>query len=162
MKYCKICKIQIVKIPKWSYKQFESMVVCSIKCRNLWHRNYRPTKEILEKQSKSHIGKSHPWNKGENNNFWRGGKTPKILALRMSLKYKIWRRAVFERDNYKCVICGYKGNKLNADHIKPFCDYPELRFVIDNGRTLCVSCHKTTDTFGRKAIKDAKFFHQPI
>ena len=64
------------------------------------------------------------------------------------MEYKLWRKAVFERDNYTCIWCGYKGNKLQADHIKPFADYPELRFAIDNGRALCVDCHKKTRTWG--------------
>lgn len=89
--------------------------------------------------------------KGERSRWWRGGITPEIRRIRNSLEYKLWRHSVFERDNYTCVWCFKKGGKLNADHIKSFKNYPELRFAIDNGRTLCESCHKTTDNYGHKA-----------
>ena len=89
--------------------------------------------------------------KGEKNPLWKGGASTINARLRGSLEYKLWRKAVFERDNYTCIWCGdNSGGNLNADHIKPFAYYPELRFAIDNGRTLCVSCHQTTDTFARK------------
>lgn len=86
-------------------------------------------------------------NSGKNSYLWRGGKTSETEKLRKSIEYKIWRLAVFTRDNYTCVWCGQKGGQLNADHIKPWSLYPELRFAIDNGRTLCVPCHKTTETY---------------
>ena len=70
-------------------------------------------------------------------------------------EYKNWRKAVYERDNYTCQECGlHSGNGktviLNAHHIKSWSDYPELRFDINNGITLCRSCHKLTGNFGRK------------
>lgn len=93
--------------------------------------------------------------KGENNPMWQGGKTEKHLLIRMSLEYRLWRKAVYERDNYTCIWCGdNKGNNLEADHIKPFYLFPELRFAIDNGRTLCIECHKTTKTYGRPKISE--------
>jgi len=95
---------------------------------------------------------------GENNCNWKGGITSQNRMIRTSLEYKIWRRAVFERDNYTCIWCGARsgnGKKivLHADHIKPFAIFPELRFAIDNGRTLCIDCHKTTDTYAGKNNK---------
>jgi len=88
--------------------------------------------------------------KGEKNVNWKGGVTPLNEKIRKSSEYKLWREAVFKRDNYTCIWCGdNRGGNLNADHIKPFALFPELRFAIDNGRTLCIKCHQTTETFGR-------------
>jgi hypothetical protein len=96
--------------------------------------------------------------RGERSHFWKGGTTSEIQKLRMSLEYRTWRTAVFERDNYTCVLCGKIGGKINADHIKRFADFPELRFSIENGRTLCEACHKKTDTFGRWNRNESKNF----
>lgn len=118
------------------------------------------SEEHKKKLSAAHIGKPHPHGgkpnfktRGANCHLWKGGITPINSAIRHSIEYKLWRTAVFERDNYTCVWCNKRGGVLNADHIKPFARFPELRFAIDNGRTLCVPCHKSTDTYGAKAMK---------
>lgn len=90
---------------------------------------------------------------GEKSHFWKGGVHPINKIIRGSLEYKLWREAVFARDKWTCVWCGQVGGNLEADHIKPFARYPELRFAIDNGRTLCDPCHKTTDTYGRQKTR---------
>lgn len=109
------------------------------------HRfNKKTSEETRVKMSESHKGKHG----GERSNFWRGGITPINHLIRMSYEYKLVREACFKRDNYTCIWCGQKGGILNADHIKPFSLFPELRFALDNLRTLCVACHRTTDTYG--------------
>lgn len=89
--------------------------------------------------------------KGAESSFWRGGVTEQNKAIRSSFEYKQWRRAVFVRDDYTCRDCGSRGVELHADHIKPFAHHPEYRFDINNGRTLCVECHKKTPTYLWKA-----------
>lgn len=86
--------------------------------------------------------------KGKDNFNWKGGITPEIIMIRTSVEMRLWREAVFARDNFTCQQCGLRGCELNADHIKPFALYPELRFAIDNGRTLCIPCHRKTPTYG--------------
>ena len=108
-----------------------------------------PSREVRDKISKSMEGTGQ----GSKNTLWKGGITPINLAVRMSAKYKRWRTAIYERDSYTCRECKQIGGKLNADHIKPFSLYPEFRFELSNGRTLCVSCHKKTSTYGGKVLK---------
>jgi 5-methylcytosine-specific restriction endonuclease McrA len=86
----------------------------------------------------------------------RGSVSPE-RRIRYSPQMSAWRQAVFERDDYTCQLCGIRGGvELNADHIKPFALYPELRFDLSNGRTLCVPCHRKTDTFGISLVRKAR------
>lgn len=90
-------------------------------------------------------GIKRPEFSGENHFNWKGGTTILADKIRNSPEYRLWRWAVFTRDNFTCIWCLRKkevSGKLEADHIQSFKDYPELRFAIDNGRTLCEECHK--------------------
>lgn len=114
-----------------------------------WLGKKRPE---VKKWLKSFVKGNIPWNKnkkrpeitGSKHPNWTGysERFPEFYKLRHSLEYKLWRTSVFERDNYTCVWCGQRGGNLEADHIKPFAYFPELRFAIDNGRTLCKVCHQ--------------------
>lgn len=117
------------------------------------HRSEEVKKKLSEHFKLVYQGKNNPRYgiRGEFSPRWKGGITPINKIIRGSLEYRLWRTAVFKRDNYTCIWCGdNRGGNLEADHIKPFAYYPELRFAIDNGRTLCHECHKTTDTYGGK------------
>lgn len=62
---------------------------------------------------------------------------------RWSPEFREWRTAIFHRDRYTCWDCGKKGGRLNAHHLKSWAKYPELRFVLTNGITVCEDpCHK--------------------
>lgn len=125
-----------------------------------WKNNIRTGRmKLKEKQgylnsfeSRKKMGLAHS---GEKCTFYIDGRDDVNNKIRCSMEYKIWRTAVYERDNYTCIWCGARSGNgktvyLAADHIKPFSLFPELRFAIDNGRTLCKECHRKTDTFGCK------------
>lgn len=94
--------------------------------------------------------------KGEKSHCWKGGISPINARLRSSKEFKKWRKGVLERDNYTCKWCGLYSKSNHADHIAPFALFPELRFSLDNGRTLCSKCHLKTDTYGGKIHKKKK------
>ena len=164
---CKQCSIEFTPIKSgyWRKRKF-----CSLKCNSL---NQKGKKRVFSKQWRENIGKAmkgrimteehkkriglahkgrkHPelskYNKlhsGENHNNWQGGISSLNVRFRMTKEFQDWRKAVYKRDNYTCRDCGKRGNgNLNADHIKPFCIFPELRLVVSNGQTLCeIPCHK--------------------
>lgn len=90
--------------------------------------------------------------KGSKNPGWIDGRTPVNKLIRHSIEYKEWRKSVFERDEYTCKECGKRGGELHAHHEKPFAYFPELRFEVKNGKTMCVPCHRETDSYGSKLV----------
>ena len=59
---------------------------------------------------------------------------------RLTYDYMVWKKTVKARDGNKCRKCGATEH-LEAHHIKPFSKYPELRYEVSNGITLCHNCH---------------------
>jgi len=123
-------------------------------------KGIKRSQETIQKCKDSHYGKKYPERSGENHHYWKGGVTPENMRIRKSSDYSNWRRKIFERDDFTCVLCLKKGGMLNADHIMPFSTHPELRFKLENGRTLCKECHIKTDTFGGKMHKKEKKKHE--
>ncbi len=103
---------------------------------------------------KGEKGKNTSWNKdlrakddsrilaGKKHPRYKDGLSYGYKTGYYSADYKKWRTSVFKRDEFKCQCCEQVGGELNAHHIKQFAFYPKLRFVIDNGITLCKECHK--------------------
>lgn len=119
-------------------------------------------KEILQKISdtclkkygvKHYILTQHFF--GENSPVWKGG-VARQRSERFTYDYRKWRDSIFAKNLYTCQCCGLKsGNgktiKLNAHHIKNWKDNPNDRYDVDNGITLCESCHnKFHSEFGKK------------
>lgn len=92
---------------------------------------------------------------GENSPVWKGGIT-RIRNERALKEYHEWRTSVFERDRYTCQKCGAHNQKgthveLHAHHLKNWADNPDSRYIIENGVTLCSSCHYAFHSmFGKK------------
>lgn len=143
--------------------------------KNEWRKGKKFTPEQVEKRRELAIKKGYgKWMKGKKQSLsakqkmslaikgnlhwnWKGGITPLNLRIRNSIEYKTWRRNVFERDNFTCQFCKVRKKngkylQIHADHIRPFSLFPNLRFDINNGRTLCISCHRETESysFGRR------------
>lgn len=150
---CLVCNVIFFTVP--SRIAVGKGKYCSKICYNSIGKS-QSTKEIWSQNRK---GKSNTsatkFKKGQNckelNINWKGGITNENLKLRQAPELIQWRKEVFERDNYICQICQQRGGKLVADHIKSWKNYPELRFDLSNGRTLCECCHRSTPNYGAKA-----------
>lgn len=124
---------------------------------NTGDNNVMRRPENKEKLRKIFLGRSRPDLSGENHHNWHGGTTSVDRLERVRFQRTI-QKQVFERDNYTCQICGTRGGWIQVDHIKPWAEYVELRFDINNCRTLCMGCHYKI-TFGREKPKDVVWGH---
>lgn len=159
---CGVCKLDFYVIPyrlKMGFGKF-----CSTMCftKSEIYNNQRrinlsiaKTGKKLSEQHKINIGISGRGKKrtlltrkriseahrAEKSYLWKGGITKEYYRIRHSIEFKFWRESVFKRDNWTCQDCGKRGCILHPHHIKRFAYYPELRFELSNGKTLCKECH---------------------
>ncbi len=110
-----------------------------IKERTSKHRIYGPLSDLTKKkisESKKGTICSEESNKKRTDAWLEKGFT----FGRRSRTYQKWRKKVLEKDEYKCTKCGSTEN-LHIHHIIPWKECVEKRMDINNGLTLCVSCH---------------------
>lgn len=138
-KKCSLCGNEFVKSASNSKRYWAQRLYCSSECGN-----------------KSRVGKYISWNKGTKgiciawNKGLPGLKGSKNGAWK-GTDDKYWRNKAKERDNDTCQECGLREPEImEVDHIKPKSKFPELRYKLENLKTLCPNCHK------RKTIKEIK------
>lgn len=99
---------------------------------------------IAMQGNKNGIGnKSHSNLLGEKSPHWIKDRTQiKRQTERNNPNDKKWKYDVYKRDKWRCKLANKdcKG-RLEAHHILSWKDYPELRYVVNNGITLCRAHH---------------------
>jgi hypothetical protein len=110
------------------------------------------TPEHLQNISEGNKGN---WS-GEKNPRWQGGVRERNWADRGTSAANSWRLAVKRKAGGACQRCGRKSGQscptcnipvpFYSHHIKPWSQYPELRFDTENGEYLCFYCHKQQHT----------------
>lgn len=126
-----------VRNPKWR-EGMERSKKCT-HCGNVFHQNGRTIAAFKNYKfcSPECVKAGQKRLYGEDNPRWK----PDARKKKRKGKHGAWARAVISRDNATCQRCGATDIELHAHHIKPYADYPELRWDLDNGETLCCICH---------------------
>lgn len=117
---CSICDKVVFTQP--AQMRLRNRKTCSIKCRSIMQT------KLAKERRKSGLMTKHQIDRCE----------------RYSKEAEEWRKKVFERDDYTCQSCGERGGYIEADHCLPWAFFPDLRYELLNGRTLCRPCHNKT------------------
>ena len=162
---CKKCgKVEYLKYKAFWYREHIGTGMCR-SCSNIgkkggfakgftpWNKGKHWDKEMKTKMSnirKKRFETEDAWNKGLKG-FLAGKKHYRWIEDRSKLAkkqerndsaYREWRLNVYKRDNYKCRICNEDcSGRIIAHHILGWSKYPELRYDVNNGITLCQAHH---------------------
>lgn len=136
--------------PSWSGGRIAK--VCTV-CHRTYKARIKASKFCGDKcrlydLNSTHYDETHP--------SWKGGVTPERRRMESTVEYQQWKKNVFARDKYHCVMCG-STHKIEAHHIKTFADFKELRMSLDNGITLCHEHH--LKTYGKEEVYEPYFIN---
>ena len=112
---CQRCGKKFAQRKHEAISEFRKRKFCSMACAKYGQKRL--------------YGKQHPLFKADSRRKNRRGK------------HGAWARAVISRDHATCQKCGMADVELHAHHIKSFSEFPELRWDLTNGITLCHKCH---------------------
>lgn len=131
----KFCSRKCSDLSKVGIKHFNNKqvkLICSICGLEYKVKNYRKDKSKTCSNKCLAVYRGQLL-QGENHHNWKGGISDRNRDA------KKWAFDIVDRDK-KCIKCGNTEN-LHAHHIKSFSEYPDLRYDINNGITLCKKCH---------------------
>ncbi len=156
-KNCLVCQKEILVQPyNEKRKKFCSRICLAKKTIAMSWIGRKHTKEELQKMSLVHKNKPRILTeqgrlsfkeKMSGINNWKWIKDRSLLKDdnkdRGGQLSRDWGRNVKFRDSWKCRIANENcSGRPEAHHILSWANYPELRYNLDNGRTLCKKCHK--------------------
>lgn len=137
---CSVGKLQLV-----------SCLICCAPVRPVLGNGKRSKYCSRDCANKALLGKPGFWTgkkrenmSGPNNPRWVKDRTKLVKSEKKHLDslYRKWMFAVKNRDGWKCKISNSDcSGRLEAHHILRWSEYPELRYEINNGITLCHAHH---------------------
>ena len=145
-KYCSVTCMHKANIGRHRTEK-QKMNAYHVPKGNKIHLGFRHSEETKKKMSMTHQGIT-------DEKEWKGFNASLDKLEREKFR-GIMQKQILERDNYTCQLCGIRGGDLQVDHIQSWAEYVELRFSMDNCRTLCASCHYEI-TFDRRMPKEIK------
>ena len=167
-------------VPKTAFKKGEKRTPEFIAKNVASRKGYRHSEETKVKMRLARLGKpswskgltgikrakhvfaQRPNGSGKNHYKWIKDRT-KIKIGERSLNdplQKGWRKSVKNRDNWKCGIADENcSGRLEAHHILPWSEFPELRYEINNGITLCHHHHPRAK---KEVVKLSPYFQQLV
>ena len=137
MRICKICGEE-KELEKFRKIQVWRSHTCK-KCYSARYATGKPNLGRFKKGQISKIKGKPAYPKRTEPKYIKKGREPKSENV-FCVKKSTWALNVKTRDEFKCTKCGSEKN-IQAHHIVPWKEDMDKRFDLDNGITLCSSCH---------------------
>ncbi len=135
-KGCGVVNMNCKNCAKSFVTRVKKRMFCSVSCKSKF---FWSDKDYAKKLSLAHEGIMI----GEKSPRWvKDRSTTTYNRPLNSFEYSNWRKEVFTRDNFTCKMSkGECSKRIEAHHILSWKQYPELRYDINNGITLCRAHH---------------------